>query len=140
VAFDQRLPAAFYADVQDGVRAALAAERVDALLTDSPEDVAYLTGFFHHPCERPVAVWIGVDGTTALLLPDLEVEHAQVQNTAAELVVYPEYPGVVPRFPAPSSSGPASPNAPACANGPRRQRCTGRPGGSPTRCSPRGGN
>ncbi|GLY80604.1 M24 family metallopeptidase [Actinoallomurus iriomotensis] len=98
MAFDQRLPAVFYADVQDGVRAALAAERVDALLTDSPEDVAYLTGFFHHPCERPVAVWIGVDGTTALLLPELEVEHARVQNTAAELVVYPEYPGVVPPF------------------------------------------
>ncbi|GLY85959.1 M24 family metallopeptidase [Actinoallomurus iriomotensis] len=98
MAFDQRLPAAFYADVQDGVRAALAAERVDALLTDSPEDVAYLTGFFHHPCERPVAAWIGVDGTTALLLPELEVEHARVQNTAAELVVYPEYPGVVPPF------------------------------------------
>lgn len=98
MAFDQRLSAAFYADVQDGVRAALAAEGVDALLTDSPEDVAYLTGFFHHPCERPVAAWIGVDGTTALLLPDLEVEHAQVQNTAAELVVYPEYPGVVPPF------------------------------------------
>ncbi|GAA4507914.1 Xaa-Pro peptidase family protein [Actinoallomurus oryzae] len=98
MAFDQRLPATFYADVQDRVRAALADERVDALLTDSPEDVAYLTGFFHHPCERPVAVWIGVDGTAALLLPDLEVEHARVQNTAAELVVYPEYPGVVPPF------------------------------------------
>jgi Xaa-Pro dipeptidase len=43
-------------------------------------------------------VWIGVDGTTALLLPELELEHAQAQDTAAELVVYPEYPGVVPPF------------------------------------------
>jgi Xaa-Pro aminopeptidase len=98
VGFDQRLPTGFYTDVQDGVRAALAADGLDALLTDSPEDVAYLTGFFHHPCERPVAVWLAVDGTTALLLPELELEHAQNQRTAAELVVYPEYPGLVPPF------------------------------------------
>lgn len=96
--FDQRLPTGFYTDVQDGVRAALAAEGLDALLTDSPQDVAYLTGFFHHPCERPVAVWLAVDGTTALLLPELELEHAQTQRAVAEPVVYPEYPGLVPPF------------------------------------------
>jgi Xaa-Pro aminopeptidase len=98
VGFDQRLPADFYTGVQEDMRVALAGEGLDALLTDDPEDVAYLTGFFHHPCERPVAVWLAVDGTTALLLPELEVEHAQTQHTAAEPVVYPEYPGVVRPF------------------------------------------
>lgn len=95
---DQRLPADFFAAVQDDVRGAAADAGLSAVLTDSPEDVAYLTGFFHHPCERPVAVWLGVDGTTALLVPELELEHARAQNAAAELVVYPEYPGVVPPF------------------------------------------
>jgi Xaa-Pro dipeptidase len=98
VGFDQRLPTGFYADVQEGVRAAIVADGLDALLTDSPEDVAYLTGFFHHPCERPVAAWLGADGTTALLLPELELEHAEAQQTVADLAVYPEFPGVVPPF------------------------------------------
>lgn len=96
--FDQRLSADFLASVQDDVRAAVDAAGLSAVLTDSPEDVAYLTGFFHHPCERPVAVWLGVDGTTALLLPELELEHAQAQGAVADLVVYPEYPGVVPPY------------------------------------------
>lgn len=96
--FDQRLPAAFFASVQDNVRAALAASGLSALLTDDPEDVAYLTGFFHHPCERPVAVWMTTSDPAMLLLPELEVDHALAQNTSAELVVYPEYPGVTPPF------------------------------------------
>jgi Xaa-Pro dipeptidase len=98
MAFSQRLPSGFYRRVQDSVRAALADAAVDALVTDDPEDVAYLTGFFHHPCERPVAVWLDRDGACTLLLPQLEHEHAQAQNAAAELVAYPEYPGTRPPF------------------------------------------
>ncbi|MGH3315667.1 MAG: M24 family metallopeptidase [Nocardioidaceae bacterium] len=71
---------------------------LDAVLTDDPGDVAYLTGFFHHPCERPVAIWIGTDGSTLMLLPELEREHAESQQAAADLVSYPEFPGVVPPF------------------------------------------
>lgn len=95
---DQRLPESFFTTVQDGLRDAVRAEGLDALITDSPEDVAYLTGFFHHPCERPVAVWLPEDSSepVVLLLPELEREHAQSQNAVAELVAYPEYPGIVP--------------------------------------------
>jgi Xaa-Pro dipeptidase len=98
VSFSQRLDPAFFAGVQDRVRARAAAAGLDAVLTDDPEDVAYLTGFFHHPCERPVAVWLDADGRCVLLLPELEREHALAQHAAAELVSYPEYPGVVPPF------------------------------------------
>jgi Xaa-Pro aminopeptidase len=45
-----------------------------------------------------VAVLLGVDGSTKLLLPELEREHAEAQNAAAELVSYPEFPGVTPPF------------------------------------------
>jgi Xaa-Pro aminopeptidase len=98
VTFSQRLDRAFFDRVQDRVRAAARDAGLDAVLTDDPEDVAYLTGFFHHPCERPVAVWLPVDGGATLLLPELEREHAEAQHAVADLVAYPEYPGVVPPF------------------------------------------
>jgi Xaa-Pro aminopeptidase len=98
VTFSQRLSRDFFAGVQDRVRARAVEAGFDAVLTDDPEDVAYLTGFFHHPCERPVAVWLDTDGRCVLLLPELELEHAQSQHAAAELVSYPEYPGTMPPF------------------------------------------
>lgn len=96
--FSQRLGRSFFDGVQDRVRARATEAGLDAVLTDDPEDVAYLTGFFHHPCERPVAVWLDTDGRCVLLLPELEREHAQAQHAAAELVSYPEYPGTMPPF------------------------------------------
>lgn len=98
MSFSQRLDRAFFERVQDRVRARATEAGLDAILTDDPEDVAYLTGFFHHPCERPVAVWLPVDGGAVLLLPELEREHAEAQHAVADLVAYPEYPGVVPPF------------------------------------------
>jgi Xaa-Pro aminopeptidase len=96
--FSQRLPADFYTALQDDVRAGLAEGGLDAMLADDPEDVAYLTGFFHHPGERPVAVLLPVDAPALLLLPELEREHAEVQHAAAGLVSYPEFPGIRPPF------------------------------------------
>lgn len=96
--FAQRLDPSFFDTVQARVRARLSEDGFDAVLTDDPEDVAYLTGFFHHPCERPVAVWLDTDGRCVLLLPELEREHARAQHAAAELASYPEYPGVRPPF------------------------------------------
>lgn len=96
--FRTRLTADALDRIQDRVRSRLAAEGLDALLTDSPEDVAYLTGFFHHPSERPVAVWMNAEGRTVLLVPELERENAERQSARAELVSYPEFPGVLPPF------------------------------------------
>jgi Xaa-Pro aminopeptidase len=94
----QRLPAYFYAALQADIRAELDRAGLDAMLADHPDDVAYLTGFFHHPGERPVAVLLHIDGSTRLLLPELEREHAEAQHALAELVVYPEFPGIRPPF------------------------------------------
>ena len=96
--FPTRLAGAVLDRLQERVRERMREEHLDGLLTDSPEDVAYLTGFFHHPCERPVAVWIGASGGCVLLVPELERENAERQEARAELVSYPEYPGVVPPF------------------------------------------
>jgi Xaa-Pro aminopeptidase len=98
--FTQRLPAAFFTAVQADIRARLAVAGFTAGIFDDPDDVAYLTGFFHFPNERPVAVWLAVgdSGPPVLLVPELEREYAQHQQAAAELVSYPEFPGVRPPF------------------------------------------
>jgi Xaa-Pro aminopeptidase len=95
VGFRQRLEPSFFARVQHRVRSRLEAEGLDAVLVDHPDDVAYLTGFFHHPGERPVVGLLPVDGEPTLLVPRLEEEHAHWQQAAAEVVTYPEFPGVV---------------------------------------------
>ncbi|NAZ82046.1 M24 family metallopeptidase [Kineococcus sp. R8] len=92
--FATRLDGAVLDRVVARARAAVAAEGLDGLLTDSPEDVAHLTGFFHHPCERPVAVLLAPDGEVVLLVPDLEVGHAEDQRVRARIVSYAEYPGL----------------------------------------------
>lgn len=96
--FDQRLDPAFFDRVQARVRDRMSAEGFDAFLTDHPEDIAYLTGFFHHPSERPVAIWIEAGGRVVMLLPELEREYAQSQSARAELVAFFEFPGVVSPF------------------------------------------
>src|SRR6218665_1076260 len=98
IVFTTRLSAEVLDQLQDGARERMRIEALDALLTDSPEDVAYLTGFFHHPCERPVAVWVNADGGTVLLVPELERENAERQKARADIVSYPEFPGVLPPF------------------------------------------
>ncbi|MEU8356444.1 Xaa-Pro peptidase family protein [Nonomuraea sp. NPDC048882] len=92
--FSQRLPGAFYAGALDRVRAEMSREGLSALILDDPLDVAYLTGFHHFPNERPVACWLPLDGEPVLLVPDLEREYAQDQQARAEIVAYPEFPGV----------------------------------------------
>lgn len=96
--FPQRLAPSVFPGVQARIAAALEGESLDALLTDDPDDVAYLTGFFHHPSERPVAVWIDREARCVLLLPELERDYAASQSAAAEVVSFDEYPGVVPPF------------------------------------------
>ncbi len=93
--FPTRLSAEVLGRAQSRLRGSVAAAGLDGLVTDDPEDVAYLTGFFHHPGERPVAVWIGADGGSALLTPELERENAERQHALAHAhVSYAEFPGV----------------------------------------------
>lgn len=96
--FDQRLAPEFFDRAQERVRAMMAEEGFDAILTEHPEDIAYLTGFFHHPSERPVAVWLEASGRVVMLLPELEREYAQSQSARAELVAFFEFPGIVAPF------------------------------------------
>lgn len=93
----QRLSRDTYARIQDGLRARMAAQGFDGLLVDDHHHVAYLSGFFHFPNERPAAIWLTADACI-LLVPALEADHAEKQGTAADFVVYPEYPGIEDAF------------------------------------------
>lgn len=96
--FSQRLQAGFYHSVQQRLRARMDAAGLDAVVVDDWHDIAYLTGFFHHPNERPAVVWVGREHTI-LLVPELEREHAEAQRSVAdEIVAFAEFPGVESPF------------------------------------------
>ena len=58
-----------------------------------PTYVLYYTGFAFVPTERPIAFVLAGDGTCALVVPRLEVEHAESRSTLDRVEYYLEYPG-----------------------------------------------
>lgn len=79
--------------------------RCDALLGQVQEDglsgvvlfdphyVLYYSGFAFVPTERPIALVLGADGTRALVVPRLELEHASSKAALDRVEHYLEYPG-----------------------------------------------
>lgn len=68
--------------------------QLDAICVFGPTRVAYLSGFFFSPTERPIALVLTAGGTVAALLPNLELSHFQQQGPQLDdSAVYPEYPG-----------------------------------------------
>jgi Xaa-Pro aminopeptidase len=58
--------------------------------------VSYYTGFAFIPTERPIAFALAADGRGGMLVPRLEVEHAQANAAVHEVAHYDEYPGERP--------------------------------------------
>jgi Xaa-Pro dipeptidase len=80
-----------------GRREALAAKLQEAgrsgcVLFD-PHRVAYYTGFTFIPTERPMAFALAADGRGGMLVPRLELEHAQANTAVSEVAHYDEFPG-----------------------------------------------
>jgi Xaa-Pro dipeptidase len=55
--------------------------------------VLYYVGFAFVPTERPIALVLSARGEAALVVPRLEVEHAQAQPGVERVEHYDEYPG-----------------------------------------------
>jgi Xaa-Pro aminopeptidase len=55
--------------------------------------ILYFTGFAFVPTERPIALVLSAEGGRALVVPRLEVEHAQSKATLDSVESYDEYPG-----------------------------------------------
>ena len=89
------LSAAFHASARDRLRVRAAAEGLDGLLLTHVANIAYATGLFLSANERPMAVWLPVEGEPILFMPALERENAEGTGIA-DLRCYDEFPGHVP--------------------------------------------
>src|SRR5438094_8490638 len=57
-----------------------------------PAYVLYYVGFAFVPTERPMAFLLSADGEGGMLVPRLELEHAQANALVQHVADYPEYP------------------------------------------------
>lgn len=62
-----------------------------AVLFDT-QYVLYYSGFAFIPTERPIALVVAADGARGLLVPRLELEHAQANVSLQQVEHYAEYP------------------------------------------------
>ncbi len=89
------LAPAFRAMVRDRLRARAAAAGLDGLLVLGPGHVTYATGWHFSVNERPMGLWIPVDGEARLFVPHLELENA-LDVPGVGVATYDEFPGEVP--------------------------------------------
>jgi Xaa-Pro dipeptidase len=82
-----------YAARRDELAAKLDGRGVAGAVLFDPHRVTYYTGFAFVPTERPIAFALAVDGHGGMLVPRLEVEHAQANAAVQEVAHYDEYPG-----------------------------------------------
>jgi Xaa-Pro dipeptidase len=68
-------------------------EGFGGLVLFDPYYVLYYAGFAFAPTERPIAFVVGPDGERALVVPRLEVEHAEAKAMFDRVEHYLEYPG-----------------------------------------------
>jgi Xaa-Pro aminopeptidase len=68
-------------------------EGLAGVVVFDPTYVLYYSGFAFVPTERPIAFVLGADGTRALVVPRLELEHAESKSTLDRVEHYLEYPG-----------------------------------------------
>lgn len=89
------LDAPFFARARDRLRARAQAAGLDGLLLLRAPNLAYATGLFLSANERPMGVWLPVNGDPILMLPGLERENAEGTGLT-DLRFYDEFPGEVP--------------------------------------------
>jgi Xaa-Pro aminopeptidase len=71
----------------------VAEEDLSGIVLFDPSYVLYYTGFAFAPTERPIALVLNRSGERALVVPRLEVEHAESKATLDRVEHYLEYPG-----------------------------------------------
>jgi Xaa-Pro dipeptidase len=89
------LTPAFHARVRERLRARADAAGLDGLLVLAPGNVIYATGWHCSVNERPMGLWVPVDGEAQLMVPQLEFENA-LGVPGVGVATYDEFPGEVP--------------------------------------------
>ncbi len=77
----------------DALLERLRAEELAGVVLFDPYYVLYYAGFAFAPTERPIAFVLAADGERALVVPRLEVEHAEAKAMFDRVEHYLEYPG-----------------------------------------------
>jgi Xaa-Pro dipeptidase len=77
----------------DALLEATVADGLSGVVLFDPYYVLYYAGFAFVPTERPIAFVLATEGTRALVVPRLEVEHAEAKSTLDRVDHYTEYPG-----------------------------------------------
>jgi Xaa-Pro dipeptidase len=88
-----RITEAEFAARRSAFAATLAERGLDGAVLFDPQYVHYYTGFFFIPTERPIAFALASGGRGGMLVPRLELEHAQANTAVQEVAHYDEYPG-----------------------------------------------
>ena len=88
-----RIAAEEFAARREALAAQLEERGLAGCVLFDPHYVTYYTGFSFIPTERPIAFALAADGRGGMLVPRLEVEHAQANAAVAEVAHYDEYPG-----------------------------------------------
>ena len=89
------LPSSFYENVRQRLRERAQGDRLDGLLLLGAGNVGYATGWHFSVNERPIGLWLPVDGAPLLLVPHLELENAMAVP-GVEVRTYAEFPGERP--------------------------------------------
>jgi Xaa-Pro aminopeptidase len=86
-----QLGESFYRRNVARIAAEMTAAGHEALLLSAPANIAYATGFYFTPTERPLAACIWANGNAALFVPYLEAEAAAL-GWLGDIRWYPEFP------------------------------------------------
>jgi Xaa-Pro dipeptidase len=82
-----------FAARREGFAARLEERGLAGAVVFDPHYVHYYSGFFFIPTERPIGFALATDGRGGMLVPRLELEHAQANTAVDEVAHYDEYPG-----------------------------------------------
>jgi len=86
------VPQTEFRERTEKLRAYLASQRLTGAVLFNSHYILYYSGFAFIPTERPIAFVVNAQGESALLVPRLEMEHAQADAVIDRVVHYPEYP------------------------------------------------
>lgn len=88
------LGASFRQAVRDRLRHSAVTRGLDGVLLLSPANVFYACGFNFSVNERPIGLYVPVEGECRLFVPLLELENAEPVE-GVDLDIYEEFPGLV---------------------------------------------
>ena len=89
------LSADWHARTRDRLRQRAETAGLDGLLMLRVSNLAYATGLFLSANERPMGLWLPVEGDPILFMPELERENAETSGIA-DMRLYDEFPGLTP--------------------------------------------